>query len=47
MYRMGKLASRPNSLDLYIASHQTKSPEIDVLLEDLPSENFARGGVVF
>jgi len=43
MYRAGKLTSRPDSLDLYIASSQTRSPEIDVLLQDQPSENFACG----
>ena len=43
MYRAGKLASRPDSLDLYIASPQTRSPEIDVLLQNQPSENFAWG----
>jgi len=32
MYRAGKLTSRPESFDLYIASPQTSSPEIDLLL---------------
>ena len=47
MYRAGKLASRPDSFDLYIASPQTRSPEIDVLLQDQPSKNFTWGGVEF
>jgi len=42
MYRAGKLASRPNSLTLYIASPQTRSPEIDMLLQE-PSANIAWG----
>jgi len=45
MYRAGKLASRPNSLTLYIASPQTRSHEIDMLQEQ--SANFAWGGVGF
>jgi len=47
MYRAGKLASRPNSLSLYIASPQTRSREIDILLQEQPSANFAWGGVGF
>jgi len=43
MYRAGKLASRPNSLTLYIASPQTRSHDIDMLLQEQPSENFAWG----
>jgi len=43
LYRAGNLASRPDSLDLYIANPRTKSPEIDELLQDQPSENFAWG----
>jgi len=43
MYRADKLASRPYSLDLYIASPQTRSPEIEVMFLDQPSENFAWG----
>jgi len=44
MYRAGKLASRPNSLTLYIVSPQTRSSEIDVLLQEQPLPNFAWGG---
>jgi len=47
MYRVGKLESRPNSIDLYIASPQTRSSEIDVLLQEQPSANFAWGAVGF
>jgi len=43
MYRAGKLAAHPNSLALYIASPQTRSSEIAVLLQDQPSTNFAWG----
>ena len=45
MYRTGKLASRPDSLALYIASPQTWSSEIAVLLQEQPSPTFAMGGV--
>jgi len=47
MYRAGKLASRPNSLTIYIASPQTRSREIDMLLQEQQSANFAWGGVGF
>ena len=47
MYRAGKLASRPDSLTLYIASPQTWSSEIAVLLQDQPSPTYALGGVGF
>jgi len=48
MYRAGKFASRPDSLALYIASPQTWSPEIAVLLqEQLSPTTFALGGVEF
>jgi len=47
MYRAGKLASRPESLALYIVSPQTWSSEIAVLLQDQPSPTFALGGVGF
>jgi len=47
MYRAGKLASRPDSLAPYIASPQTWSSEIAVLLQDQPSPTFALGGVEF
>jgi len=43
MYRAGKLKSRPDNLSLYIAIPQTKSSEIDVLLQDQPSTNFVWG----
>jgi len=43
MYRAGKLAARPNSLTLYIASPQTRSHEIDMLLQEQQSANFAWG----
>ena len=43
MYRAGKLGSRPDSLALYIASPQTWSSEIDVLLQEQPSPIFAMG----
>ena len=41
----GKLASRPDSLAVYVASPQTWSSEIAVLLEDQPSPTFAFGCV--
>jgi len=47
MYRAGKLASRPNSLHLYVARPQTWSPEIAVLLQEQPTPKFAWGGVDF
>jgi len=47
MYRAGKLASRPDSLTLYIASPQTWSSEIAVLLQEQLSPTFALGGVEF
>ena len=47
MYKVGKLESHPNSIDLYVASPQTRSSEIDVLLQEQPSENFVWGGVGF
>jgi len=47
MYRAGKLAARPDSLALYIASPQTWSSEISVLLQEQPSPTFALGGVEF
>ena len=37
IYRAGKLASRPNSLALYIARPQTLSYEIAELLQEQPS----------
>jgi len=40
MCRAGKLASRPDSLALYIASPQTWSSEIAVLLQEQPSPTF-------
>jgi len=43
MYKVGKLESHPNSIDLYVASPQTRSSEIDVLLQEQPSANFAWG----
>jgi len=43
MYRAGNLASRPDTLSLYIGSPQTRSSEIAVLLQDQPSTNFAWG----
>jgi len=43
MYRTGKLASRPNSITLYIATPKTWSHEIDMLLQEQQSENFAWG----
>jgi len=43
MYRAGKLASRPDTLSLYIASPQTRSSEIDVFLQEQPSTNYAWG----
>jgi len=43
MYRAGKLASRPNSINLYIANPQTMSREIDMLLQEHQSANFAGG----
>jgi len=43
MYRAGKVASRPDSLALYIASPQTWSSEIAVLLQEQPSPTFAMG----
>jgi len=47
MYRAGKLASRPKSLTLYIASPQTRSHKIDMLLQEQPTANFACRGVRF
>jgi len=47
MYRAGKLASRPNTITLYIATPQTRSRETDMLLQEQQSENFAWGGVGF
>ena len=47
MYRAGKVASRPDLLALYIASPQTWSSEIAVLLQEQPSPTFAMGGVEF
>ena len=47
MYRAGKLASRPDSLALCIASPQTLSSEIVLLLQEQPSPKFAMGGVDF
>jgi len=47
MYRAGKLASRPHSLFLYIASPQTSSSEIAVLLQEQPKPTFALGDVEF
>ena len=44
MYRAGKLASRPDSFALYIASPQTWSPEIAMLLQEQPSPTVALGG---
>jgi len=44
MYRAGKLASDPNSITLCIANPQTKSREIDMLLQEQQSANFAWGG---
>jgi len=43
MYRAGKVLSRPDTLSLFIATPQTRSSEIDALLQDEPSENFAWG----
>jgi len=43
MYRAGKLASRPDSLALYIARPQKRSSEIAVLLQEQPSTTFALG----
>jgi len=43
MYRAGKLASRPDSLALYIASIQKMSSKIAVLLQGQPSPNIACG----
>jgi len=48
IYTAGKVASRPDSLALYIASLlQTWSSEIAVLLEEQPSPTFSLGGVEF
>jgi len=47
MYRAGKVASRPDSHALYIASPQTWSSEIFVLLQEQTSPTFAMGGVEF
>jgi len=43
----GKLAIRPDSLAPYIASLQTWSSEIAVLLQVQPTPTFALGGVEF
>jgi len=43
MYRAGILASRPNSITLYLATPQTRSHEIDMLLQEQQSANFAWG----
>jgi len=43
MCRAGKLASRSDSLALYMASPQTWSSEIAVVLQDQPSPTFALG----
>jgi len=43
MYRAGKLASRPDTLSLYIASPQTSYSEIDMLFQQQTLPNFARG----
>ena len=43
MCKAGKLASRPDSLALDIASPQTRSPEFAVLLQEQPSTKFALG----
>jgi len=48
MYRGGKLASRPDSLALYVASHpQTWSSEIVLLLQEQPTTTFSMGSVEF
>jgi len=47
MYRAGNLASRRDSLALYIARPQTWSSEIAELLQEQPTPTFALGGVEF
>jgi len=47
LYRAGKLASRPNSLAVYIARPQTWSYDIAELLEEQPSPTYALGSVEF
>jgi len=47
MYTAGKVASRPDSLAVYIASPQTWSSEIAVLLQEQPSPTFSLGSVEF
>ena len=47
MYRAGKLASRSNSLAVYIARPQTWPYEITDLLQEQPSPIFALGGMEF
>jgi len=46
-YRAGKLASRLDSLALYIASPQMWSSELAVLLQAKPSPTIPMGGVDF
>jgi len=43
MYRAGKVASRPASLALYIASPQTLSSETSVFLQEQPTPTFSLG----
>jgi len=47
IYRAGKVATRPDSLALYIAGLQTWSSEIAVLLQEQPSPTFAISGAEF
>jgi len=47
MYRAGNLASRPDSLSLYIARPQTWSSEITEQLQEQTTPTFALGGVEF
>jgi len=47
MYRAEILASRTDSIALYIACPQTWSSEIAVFLQDQPTPTFALGGVEF
>jgi len=48
MYRGGKLASRPQSIALYIACPpQTWADEIAVLLQEQPTPAFSLGTVAF
>ena len=46
-YRVDNLASRPDSLALYIASSQTWPSEIAEMLQEQTTPTFALGGVEF